>query len=69
MIDIHTHRDHRREAAMATGNRDAAYRGWDFSRAVDEGPIWLRALSECFRIRSLIIFAVMGGVLSLFWIS
>jgi hypothetical protein len=69
MIDRTDFTDHRMTAAQATGNRDAAYRGWDFSRAVDEPHIAFRALSECFRIRSLIIFAVMGGVLSLFWIG
>jgi len=65
MNDRHTFTDHRREAAMATNQSN---RGWDFSRAVDEGPIWLRALEECFRVRSLVIFAVMAGVLSLFWL-
>ena len=67
MIDTHTHRDHRREAAMATNQSNG--RGYSFDRIVDESPLWIRALSECFRIRSLIIFAVVGGVISLFWIS
>jgi len=66
MIDTHTHRDHRREAAMATDQGSS--RGWNFDAAVDEGPLWLRALPECFRIRSLIIFAVMGGVVALWWL-
>ena len=67
MNDQSTYTDHRRRAAMMTDQ--GSHRGWNFDAAVDEVPLWLRALSECFRIRSLIIFAVMGGVLSLFWIS
>jgi hypothetical protein len=68
MIDHHEYVCHRMVAAKDTGDRDAPYRGWDFSRAVDESPLWIRALSECFRIRSLIIFAVMGGVVALWWL-
>lgn len=68
MNDRAPYTDHRMTAAQATGSRDAAYRGWDFSRAVDEGPLWLRALSECFRIRSLIIFAVMAAVVAAWWL-
>lgn len=65
MIDTHTHRDHRREAAMSTNQSN---RGWDFSRAVDDGPLWIRALEECFRVRSLFLFAVIGAVASVwFW--
>lgn len=67
MIDTHTHRDHRREAAMATGCRQAAQRGFDF-RSYNEQPIWIRALEECFRVRSLFLFAVIGAVASVwFW--
>ena len=58
-------RDHRRVAAMATNQ---STRGWDF-RPADEPPIWLRALAETFRPRSLVILAITAGVLSLFWIS
>jgi len=68
MNDRASYRDHRMTAAQATGDRDAAYRGWDFSRAVDEGPLWLRALEECFRVRSLVIFAVIGAVVGLWWL-
>jgi hypothetical protein len=67
MIDRSDFTDHRRHAAMMTDQ--GSHRGWNFDAAVDESPLWIRALEECFRIRSLIIFAVMGGVLSLFWIS
>jgi len=68
MDDRSTFTDHRREAAIETGDRDAAYRGWDFSRAVDEGPIWIRALEECFRVRSLFLFAVIGAIMSLWFL-
>jgi hypothetical protein len=43
-------------------------RGWDF-RPSDEPPMWFRALAEVFRPRSLILLAVVAGVLSLFWIA
>jgi len=67
MNDQASYRDHRMTAAQATGDRDAAYRGWDFSRAVDEGPLWLRALEECFRVCSLFLFAVIGAVASVWF--
>ena len=67
MNDRHTFTDHRMAEAQSTNQSNG--RGYRFDRIVDESPLWIRALSECFRIRSLIIFAVMGGVLSLFWIS
>jgi len=68
MIDRTDYTDHRMASAQATGDRDAAYRGWDFSRAVDQGPLWIRALEECFRPRSLFLFAVIGAVASVwFW--
>jgi hypothetical protein len=66
MIDTHTHRDHRREAAMATDQGSS--RGYDF-RPSDEPPIWFRAVAEVLRPRSLIILAVLAGVISLFWIA
>ena len=69
MNDQTPYRDHRMTAAQATGDRDAAYRGWDFSRAVDDGPLWLRALVEVTRVRSIIILAIMAGTLSLLWIG
>ena len=58
-------RDHRRVAAMQTSQSE---RGWDF-RPSDEPPMWFRALAEVFRPRSLILLAVVAGVLSLFWIA
>jgi hypothetical protein len=68
MNDQSSYRDHRMASAQATGDRDAAYRGWDFSRAVDEGPLWIRAIEECFRVRSLFIFAVIGAVAACWWL-
>ena len=68
MNDQSSYRDHRMASAQATGDRDAAYRGWDFSRAVDEGPRWIRAIEECFRVRSLFIFAVIGAVAACWWL-
>ena len=65
MIDHHTHVCHRMKAAQATNQSN---RGFDF-RPADEPPIWLRALAETFRPRSLVILAITAGVLSLFWIS
>jgi hypothetical protein len=68
MDDRSTFTDHRREAAMATGDTDASYRGWDFSNAVDDVPMVIRALAEICRPRSLVIFAVIGAVASVwFW--
>lgn len=64
MLDTHTHRDHRREAAMATDQGSS--RGYDF-RPSDEPPMWLRAVAEVLRPRSLIILAAMAGVIALWW--
>jgi hypothetical protein len=58
-------RDHRRVAAMQTSQSD---RGWDF-RPSDEVPMWLRALAEVLRPRSLILLAVVAGVVSLWWLT
>jgi hypothetical protein len=66
MLDTHTHRDHRREAAMATDQGSS--RGYDF-RPSDEPPMWLKAVAEVLRPRSLIILAAMAGVISLWWIT
>jgi hypothetical protein len=68
MIDRTEYTDHRMASAQATGDRDAAYRGGDFSRAVDDGPMWLRALAETFRPRSIIILLALAGVISLWWL-
>jgi hypothetical protein len=66
MLDTHTHRDHRRVAAMTTDHGSS--RGWDF-RPSDEPHIAFRAVAEVLRPRSIIILAVLAGVLSLFWIA
>jgi hypothetical protein len=57
-------RDHRRVAAMQTSQSE---RGWDF-REIHEPPMWLRALAEVLRPRSLILLAVVAGVVSLWWL-
>jgi len=63
MIDTHTHRDHRREAAMATNQSNG--RGYSIA---DEPSLWLRALVEICRPRSLFLFAVIGVVVALWWL-
>lgn len=65
MIDRSDYTDHRMKAAQATSQ---SARGFDF-RPSDEPPMWFRALAEAFRPRSLILLAVVAGVLSLFWIA
>ena len=67
MIDRSDFTDHRRHAAMMTDQ--GSHRGWNFDAAIDESPMWIRALAETFRPRSLVILAVIAGVVSLFWIS
>lgn len=64
MIDQHTHVCHRMKAAQATNQ---SVRGFDF-RPTDTPPLWARALAETLRPRSLVILAVMAGVLSLLWV-
>jgi hypothetical protein len=66
MNDQHRFVCHRMQAAQSTNQSNG--RGYAFDRIVDESPLWIRALEECFRIRSLIIFAVMGGVVALWWL-
>ena len=66
MNDRHTFTDHRMSAAQATNQSN---RGWNFDKSVDEGPMWLRALVEVTRVRSIIILAIMAVVLSLLWIG
>ena len=67
MLDTHDiRRDARRFSAMETDQ--ASHRGWDF-RPSDEVPLWLRAVAEVLRPRSIIILLAMAGVLSLFWIA
>lgn len=64
MIDMQDPRDHRRVAAMSTNQ---STRGWDF-RPSDEAPLWLRAVAEVLRPRSIIILLAMAGVVSLWFI-
>ena len=64
MIDHHTHVCHRMKAAQATNQSN---RGFDF-RPSDEPPLWLRAVAEVLRPRSLIILAAMAGVISLWFL-
>ncbi len=66
MIDTHElRRDPRRHAAMMTDQ--ASHRGWDF-RPSDEVPLWVRAVAEVLRPRSLIILLALAGVISLYWL-
>jgi hypothetical protein len=58
-------RDHRRVAAMTTDQGSA--RGWDF-RPSDEVPLWVRAVAEVLRPRSIIILLAMAGVVSLWFL-
>lgn len=65
MIDMQDPRDHRRVAAMSTDQ--ASHRGWDF-RPSDEPPIWVRAVAEVLRPRSIIILLALAGVISLWFL-
>ena len=65
MIDHHTHVCHRMKAAQATNQSN---RGWNFDRAVDESPLWLRAVAEVLRPHSIIILLAMAGVISLWFL-
>ena len=65
MRDTHTFQDHRMNAAKATSQSN---RGWNFDQAVDDGPIWLRALAEICRPRSLVILAVMAVTVAVWWL-
>ena len=65
MIDMQDPRDHRRVAAMSTDQ--ASHRGWDF-RPSDEVPLWVRAVAEVLRPRSLVILLALAGVISLWWL-
>lgn len=66
MIDMQDPRDHRRVAAMSTDQ--ASHRGWDFRPSDDVPPMWLRAVAEVLRPRSIIILLAMAGVVSLWWL-
>jgi hypothetical protein len=59
MNDHHTHVDHRMAAAQATNQSS---RGYDFR------PMPVRAAFEILRPRSLVILAVLAGVVSLWWL-
>ena len=65
MIDMQDPRDHRRVAAMSTDQ--ASHRGWDFRPSADV-PLWVRAVAEVLRPRSLIILLALAGVISLWWL-
>ena len=65
MIDMQDPRDHRRVAAMSTDQ--ASHRGWDF-RPSDDVPLWVRAVAEVLRPRSLVILLALAGVISLWWL-
>ena len=58
-------RDHRRVAAMSTDQ--ASHRGWDF-RPSDDVPLWVRAVAEVLRPRSIIILLALAGCVSLWWL-
>jgi hypothetical protein len=64
MIDRSDYVCHRMKAAQATNQSS---RGFDF-RPSDEPPMWLRAVAEVLRPRSLIILAAMAGVITLWWL-
>jgi hypothetical protein len=64
MIDRAEYVCHRMKAAQATNQSN---RGFDF-RPSDEPPIWLRALAETFRPRSLVILAITAGVIAVWWL-
>ena len=64
MIDHHTHVCHRMKAAQATNQSN---RGFDFRPSADV-PLWVRAVAEVLRPRSIIILAALAGVVSLWWL-
>lgn len=66
MIDTHElRRDPRRHAAMMTDHGSS--RGWDF-RPSDEPPMWLRAVAEVLRPRSIVIIAVIAITGAVWWL-
>ena len=66
MLDTHDiRRDARRLAAMTTDQ--ASHRGWDFRPSADV-PLWVRAVAEVLRPRSLVILLALAGVISLWWL-
>jgi len=65
MIDRSDYVCHRMKAAQATNQSS---RGFDF-RPSDEPPLWLRAVAEVLRPRSIIILLALAGVISLWWLT
>jgi hypothetical protein len=65
MIDRTDYVCHRMKAAQATNQ---STRGWNFDSAVDDAPIWIRALAEICRPRSLVILAVMAVTVAVWWL-
>jgi hypothetical protein len=65
MIDRSDYVCHRMKAAQATNQSS---RGFDF-RPSDEPPMWLKAVAEVLRPRSLIILLALAGVISLWWMT
>jgi hypothetical protein len=66
MNDRHTFTDHRMTAAQSTNQSNG--RGYSFDRIVDESPLWIRALAEICRPRSLVILAVMAVTVAVWWL-
>jgi hypothetical protein len=66
MNDQHHFVCHRMQAAQSTNQSGG--RGYAFDRMIDESPLWLRALAETFRPRSIIILLALAGVISLWWL-
>lgn len=65
MNDRSDYTDHRMIAAQATSQ---SRRGFDF-RPSDEVPLWLRAVAEVLRPRSIIILLALAGCVSLWWLT
>ena len=64
MIDRAEYTDHRMKAAQATNQSN---RGFDF-RPSDEVPMWVRAVAEVLRPRSIVIIAVIAITGAVWWI-
>ena len=64
MNDRSDYTDHRMIAAQATSQ---SRRGFDFRPSADV-PLWVRAVAEVLRPRSLVILLALAGVISLWWL-
>lgn len=53
-------RDHRMDAAIRTGDRNARYRGWNFDPAVEQSPLWIRAIEILCRPSSVFSLSLLG---------